>query len=114
MKRLTTPELSFGVPSTLSGRIQNAENIKAKVTFKQGNTIVFTKEYVKEENVVDANNSLVFVEKANKFVTVLTEGDTGLLSPGVVKMELALKIENEVQISDIMTANVEEVLLTGW
>lgn len=95
MKRLTNPTLTFEVPSPMiDGAIS-----KQKVVFKQGTQIIFEK---------------VPTQKGNIFTVELLKEDTEKLSPGVVKMELSFMAGSKYRISDIVTANVEDVLRTDW
>jgi hypothetical protein len=110
MKRLTTPELSFGVPQFIADEMDN--NTKVRVTFKQGDKIVFYKDYYGDGSKKDLTFS------NNTFKITLQVSDTEKLAPGIVKMELTIQtiVEGKMnrRISDTMTANVEEVLFTNW
>lgn len=100
MKRLTNPTLTFEVPSPILKNGESwfeAEN--KKVIFKQGTQIIFYKEPEQNKNI---------------FTVTLGPDDTGKLSPGVVKIELSFIANNKNYISDIITANVEDVLRTDW
>ena len=114
MKRLTNPVLTFEIPANILILFRNfLNNTQAKVTFKQGNQIVFIKS--------TENGGLTYNSDKQNLEVFLTSEDTGSLSPGVVKMELAVRssLGEEAKdlreyISDIMTVNVEDVLNTGW
>lgn len=100
MKRLTNPTLTFEVPSPI---LKNGTGwftaSNKKVIFKQGTQIIFYKEPEQDKNI---------------FTVTLASGDTGKLSPGVVKIELSFIANGKNYISDIITANVEDVLRTDW
>lgn len=113
MKRLTNPTLTFEVPAVMQYNYEEAKSknkAEAKVTIKQNNKVVLVR------NTTDENNALTYDE--GKFVMDLTTDDTSNFLPGVIKLELSIWMEiggkDKYYISDTITANVDEVLNTGW